>query len=1000
MKKLVASLVLFSFAYFSMAQTLDHTHSTTTIDKKQQIHHQLSNGGKPWSFKFQEYDHLISYETMPDVDVNALLEEDALLESQNIKTLRFGYDHFVSLKPTNSGTWKTLANGDKIWRLGINSPGALSINLSFKSIELPEGCQFFVYTSDKSQYHGAFTQAHVTPDDKMLGTELLYSDKVIVELFVPGSVTEELSLEIWRITHGYRDLSQTIMKAFGASGACENNARCPAYAAWDDQIRSGICLVNGGEFCSAALINNTCNDGTPYVLTANHCGSSGFGSWVFRFNWEAPGCTNPGSSPSSNSISGSVQRAAFAGSDMSLLQMNSTPPSSYNVYYAGWDRNNTNPTNPFGVHHPSGDIKKFSQATGTGATATYGSATCWQTPIWTDGVTEPGSSGSPLFNSSGLIIGQLYGGPSNCSCEGSASCGYDYYGKLFTSWTGGGTSASRLSNWLDPCSTGATVLLGYDPNAPTVAVDAGINAINVPENGLSSCENTFTPEVVLKNFGSTALTSCTINYHLDAATPSTFSWTGSLASGATTTITLPGFTATAGAHTYTVFTSNPNGTTDLNTANDSKTNSFTVLTVPVGVALPFTQGFESTTFIPTGWTLENPESNTTWTRVTAASGFGTSTACAKFDNFSPSTSIAGQSDYMVTPAIDLSSATGTLQMDFNVAYARYSATYTDTLKVGISVDCGSTWTNLYVKGGTTLATVADMTSAFTPTSTQWRAESIDLTSYAGLSSVQFRFENLSGWGNNLYVDDINIYSNVVVPPVADFTGLPTSICAGETVTFTNASTGATTYSWTLSGGTPSTSSSANPTVTYNTAGTYNVTLVATNSAGSDTEVKTSYIVVNPLPPTPTIGIAGSVLTATPSTGYTYQWFLNGTPITGATSSSYTVTSAGTYTVEITDTNGCSSLSSGFVFTSVGEVGSSQLDFSVMPNPNDGNFDVVVNVKEEGRLLVHNALGELILEEPVRGNGQNIRFSQNLSKGVYVITLTEGNQSLRKKIIVK
>jgi len=904
-------IILFSAIFISSLFGFNFLKAQTVTG---QPHLQLSEGGQPWSFKFNDTDSDILFENLPVVDNQAMIDADEALVSSGVKSLRFGFDHYVSLKLTNSGAWTSLANGDKVWRLGLSSPGAISMNISFKSMNLPEGCRLFVYKDDKTEFHGAFTQTHVTADDGMLGTELLFGEKVIVELYVPQSELSTVSLEIWRVTHGYRDLGPAIYRAFGASGACENNAKCPAYVAWDNQIRSGICLVNGGEFCSAALINNTCNDGVPYVLTANHCGSSGFGSWVFRFNWQAPTCTTPGSSPSSNSVSGAVQRAFFAGADMDLLQMNSTPPLSYNVYYAGWDRNNTAPVNPFGVHHPSGDIKKFSQSTGTGTTATYGAATCWQTPTWTDGVTEPGSSGSPLFNNAGLIVGQLYGGPSDCSCEGSASCGYDYYGKIFTSWTGGGTPGTRLSNWLDPCSTGATTLPGYDPNVPTIALDASINSITVPANGTTTCNNSFTPVVVLRNFGTTTLTSCTINYHLDAAAPSTFAWTGSLASGASVNITLPGFIATVAAHTYTAYTSSPNGGIDGNTANDSKTNNFTVLATPPGAALPFTEGFQPVTFPPTGWTLVNPDANGTWFRTTAAGGFGTSTASARFDNLTPATSIAGQSDYLVTPPLNLTGA-GTLNLTFDVAHARYSATYIDTLNVWITTDCGGTWTRVYTKGGLTLATlVTDLTTNFVPTAAQWRTETINLSSYAGVSSAQIRFENKSGWGNDTYIDNVNLAFSTP-PPVANFTGSPTTVCAGGSVSFTNTTTGGVTYAWTFPGGTPGTSTATNPTVTYSTPGTYNVTLVATGPGGTDTELKTGYIIVNGAPTTANAGTdktacEGSTvsMTGNTATSGTGLWTKISGPaggiITTPTSPTTTITTLapGTYVFQWTISN--------------------------------------------------------------------------------------------------
>lgn len=885
----------------------------------QQLHFQMSDGGEPWSYKFDQFDADITFKTMPTINVEQLLHEDSMTAMQT-KPFRFAFDHSTSYNLINSGSTHSFANGDKIWRMGIYAPEAKSLNLSFQNMNLPSGCKLFVYNSAKDQLLGAFTQQHITPTDLMFGTEIIYDDSVVVELFIPQSALSTVSLEIWRVSHGYRDLREQVMRAFGGSQSCENNARCPAYATWGNQIRSGICLVNGGEFCSASLINNTCNDGKPFVLTANHCGSSGFGSWVYRFNWEAPTCTTPGSSPSSNSITGGTQRAANAGSDMSLIELTSTPPASYNVYYSGWDRTNTTPSNLFGVHHPAGDIKKFSQSTGAAVTATYGGATCWQTGTWTDGVTEGGSSGSPIYNSSGLIVGQLYGGPSDCSCENNAGCGYDYYGKVFTSWTGGGTNATRLSNWLDPtaCATGATTLIGYDPNAPTVTLDASINSITTPATGSSSCETNYTPVVVLKNVGVNTLTSVTINYSLDGAPNATQAWTGSLASGASTNVTLPNFTAAVGAHSYVVYTSAPNGGTDLNLTNDSKTSSFTVTALPAGTPLPFTQGFDAATFPPTGWTLGNPNANNTWGRLATASGFGNSTAAARMDNFSGATDISGQLDQLTTPSLNFSSATAPIDLDFSVAYAKYNAARNDSLSVWVSTDCGLTYTRVYTDGGTTLATAPITTAAFVPTSTQWAAKNINMDAYAGEPSVYVRFQSRSNWGNDIWIDDINLYfTPASVPPVADFSAGDPTICAGQTVTFTDLSTNApTSWAWTFTGGTPSTSTSQNPTITYATAGTYQVVLTATNGAGNDTETKVGYIVVT-ANPTASAGSNSPIcvnqtlnLTTTTVATATYAW----TGPSGYTSTAQnptrptaTTAMSGAYTVSVT-LNGCTATS--------------------------------------------------------------------------------------------
>lgn len=713
---------------------------------------QLSDGGTPWGSKFNQLDAEVPFERMPGFDLQALRAQDEANKNNKNIPYRFGYTHFVNVSLSNTGRWTVLENGDRVWRVGIESPGAISINLAFEKLVLPEGANLFVYNTDRSEVLGAFTQKHVSPDG-MLGTELVKGDRVILELYEPKGATGQSQLKLGSVVHGYRDLNGYIAKSFGDAGNCMNNVNCPAYAAYDDQKRSVVCLVNGGEFCTGALINNTCNDGTPYVLTANHCGSNGFGSWVFRFNWEAAGCNNPGSSPSTaQSVSGGTQRAANAGSDMSLVQINSAVPANYNVFFAGWDRNDVPANNTYGIHHPSGDIKKISFTTGNTSTGNFGGAVCWKTGTWTDGVTEPGSSGSPLFNQAGQIVGQLYGGPSDCSAEGDPNNGVDYYGKVFTSWTGGGSNSTRLSNWLAPgtCGTAPTTLDGYDPNAVSVTLDAQLLGVTEPAAG-SSCNTGYTPKVTIKNKGTNTLTAAAIKYRLDNGAEVNYNWTGNLATNATADVTLAGFTVAAGAHTFKVYVSAPNGGTDLNHTNDTATVSFTVL-APTGTALPFSQGFETPAFPPTGWTLENAAGQT-WVRTTAAASQGT--ASARKNNLDDSN--VGALDNLITPYLDFSNTTE-ITLTFEVAYARYNSNYYDSLLVWASGDCGQTWTRVYGKGNTALATAPDFAgnNGFVPTAAQWRMETVDLSAFAGNDQVRVNFQSKSGYGQYLYIDDINI----------------------------------------------------------------------------------------------------------------------------------------------------------------------------------------------------------------------------------------------------
>lgn len=285
-----------------------------------------------------------------------------------------------------------------------------------------------------------------------------------------------------------------------------------------------------------------------------------------------------------------------------------------------------------------------------------------------------------------------------------------------------------------------------------IPVDIGTTALSgVP---LYQCATSFTPTVTIKNFGTTTLTSCDINYKVDAGTVSTIPWTGSLATGATAVVTLPTITASVGGHTLTSYTSNPNGTADLDAANNQTVKSFAI--IGTGSSAPMVEGFQLTTFPPAGWFINNADNGPTWTRRAGgatAGGFAASTACTKIDFYN---SPSGQIDEFYAKNVDLTGATG-VNLTFSVAHAQYNTTYSDVLEVKVSTNCGATWTTIYSKAGSVLSTSAATTSAFTPsTAAQWRAESVSLASYIGQSNVMIKFVATSDYGNNAYIDDINI----------------------------------------------------------------------------------------------------------------------------------------------------------------------------------------------------------------------------------------------------
>jgi hypothetical protein len=299
---------------------------------------------------------------------------------------------------------------------------------------------------------------------------------------------------------------------------------------------------------------------------------------------------------------------------------------------------------------------------------------------------------------------------------------------------------------------------------PTSAVnnDVAVDAITAPNlvpfdahfynTGFNQCAGTITPIITIRNTGANTLSSATIQYRIDNGNVNTFSWSGSLAPNATASVTLPASAVSNGAHKLMVEALNPNGVADANPANNTKMGSFRALN-PVA-SYPLSENFSSSAFPPANWNYLSHNFHNSFTHQ--ASVGAVASGSIKMDNFSGAEDITGQRDYLLTPRIDFTSANMAATLSFNVAYAQYDATSMDRLTVNVSTDCGQTWNQVYTKSGTALSTTTPKTTAFTPTANQWRTESVSLAAYAGQPDVILQFLTTSGYGNNLYLDDIMI----------------------------------------------------------------------------------------------------------------------------------------------------------------------------------------------------------------------------------------------------
>ena len=432
---------------------------------------QMSYGGKPHINDVKHPNSLAIVE-LPYIDNNQSLLEDEQLNAKG-RPYRIGTVHDVLISNSTDGTWDTLPDGGRLWRVAVRSANATFVYPILDTYIIPDGAEVFVYSPNQDFILGKFTNANA--DEGKFHTQIVPGEEFIIEYYEPANAAFAGKLIINQVARGHRDAFPSMSLATkgglgNADGNCHINVACPEGDNWRDQINGVVCISittnNSVYSCSGSMINNTRNDGKQYLLTANHCQEGlNVRRWTFYFLYQAITCAGT-NAPINKSATGAyivankaIQESYFGvtGSDFLLLRVTGIINPEYNVYFNGWDRtNSTNNIVGACIHHPGGDMKKISIPSAVGHYNNRSSMPVWQVTWITNaannkGVTEEGSSGSPLFNANKRIIGQLWAGQSYCDVLN----GKDYYGKLYSSWSGGGTSETRLSDWLDP--TGSNV---------------------------------------------------------------------------------------------------------------------------------------------------------------------------------------------------------------------------------------------------------------------------------------------------------------------------------------------------------------------------------------------------------------------------------------------------------------------------------------------------------------------------------------------------------------
>lgn len=291
----------------------------------------------------------------------------------------------------------------------------------------------------------------------------------------------------------------------------------------------------------------------------------------------------------------------------------------------------------------------------------------------------------------------------------------------------GSLSATALYNAVSTCP-------------PPASATADVTMMSYDADTYICTGGTHTPEVTIQNNGTTNLTNATVTITQGGNTVSTGTYAGNLATYGIATITCTPITnPTSGAMVATVTT-----TGDANLTNGVINTSLTIYTA---AATPLTQNFTSTAFPYAGYKVSSATNN----------NWAYSAGTMKYDCYNYANGSTG--DLSIEP-VNLSSLTDP-SLSFDVAYRGYTSATpeNDKLQVFVSTNCGTTWTSVYNKQGATLSTGPTQTAAFTPASAaDFRNETVSLAAYAGQSEVFVKYVGTSNYGNNMYIDNINISS--------------------------------------------------------------------------------------------------------------------------------------------------------------------------------------------------------------------------------------------------
>ena len=308
--------------------------------------------------------------------------------------------------------WQVLPDGGLLWSMRLASPGARGLRLHFADVDLAGGGELYVY--DPADPRGAEGPYQGTgPGAEGFWTSVFDAEALVIEYRLPPGAPDLGDFHLDKLAHLTHNGPLT-GGGFGGSNPCHNDATC--FPAWHplhnatariDFILTAPWGAEVPSFCSAALLNTSAGDDTPYLITAGHCipDQGAAETLTARWFWQTETCggatavqnTFPTSSFADLLIRDGGDFAGSDGTDTALLLLRGGLPAG--VQWADWDPAPTGLGVPVtGIHHPVGDLKKISFGPTTASLpGIFTDPELFVIAAFTSGTIEGGSSGSPLY---------------------------------------------------------------------------------------------------------------------------------------------------------------------------------------------------------------------------------------------------------------------------------------------------------------------------------------------------------------------------------------------------------------------------------------------------------------------------------------------------------------------------------------------------------------------------------------------------------------------------